>query len=240
MENNENIPTQKEIDSILIIFNNKLDNISPFESEIKNISQYTCQILNKYKDYIFPDLLECIVNHANSEKKKDYLFLIIDIIIILLTNEDYISCKKDALLKIFFCFKNICYILKDFDEEVKTALNKLLKFKIYPKDLIEDIMIDLYLNSESKENKDKKKNQKEENLYNSIEVNSIKIKKENMPKIRQEIIDLNNESDYGKYRKNIIELNDEIEKQINLYGNNLKKINEINKILKRINSFLNN
>jgi hypothetical protein len=240
MESFENIPTQKEIDSILISFNDKLDKICPLELEIKKISQYTCQLLKKYRDYIFPDLLESIVNHANSEKKLDYLFLIIDIIIVLLTNEDYISCKKDALLKIFFCFKNICFILRDFDKEVKTALTKILKFKIYPKDLIEDIMIDLNLNSISEENENKSENQKEDNLNNWIEKNSDNSIEENKPQIRQEIINLNNENDYEKNRMKIIELNDEIEKQINIYGNDLKRISEINKILNKINSFINN
>ena len=241
MESYENIPTQKEIESILISFNDKLDNISPLESEIKKISQYTCQLLKKYKDFLFPDLLESIVNHANSNKKLDYLFLIIDIIIILLTNEDYISCKKDALFKIFFCFKNICCILKGFDKEVKTALDNILKFKIYPKDLIEGIMIDLNLNSISKkENEDQNENQNEKNLNNSIEENSNISIGENKPQIREEMINLNNEDDYENYRMKIIELNDEIEKQINIYDNNLKKISEINKILNKLNSFINN
>jgi len=238
MENYENIPTQKEIESILINFNDKLGKICPLESEIKKISQYTCQILKKYNDYIFPDLLESIVNHANSEKKIDYLFLIIDIIIILLTNEDYISCKKDALFKIFFCFKNICFILKNFDKEVKTALTNILKYKIYPKDLIEDIMIQLNLNSISDDIKDKSQNQK--NANNMFEENSNNSIEENKPQIREEMIDFNNENNYEKYRNKIIELNDEIEKQINMYGNDLKKINEINKILNKINSFINN
>jgi len=192
MENYENIPTQKEIESILINFNDKLGKICPLESEIKKISQYTCQILKKYNDYIFPDLLESIVNHANSEKKIDYLFLIIDIIIILLTNEDYISCKKDALFKIFFCFKNICFILKNFDKEVKTALTNILKYKIYPKDLIEDIMIQLNLNSISDDIKDKSQNQK--NANNMFEENSNNSIEENKPQIREEMIDFNNEN----------------------------------------------
>jgi len=240
MESYENIPTQKEIESILFNFNDKLDKISPMEYEIKNISQYTCQILKKYRDYIFPDLLESIVNHANSEKKIDYLFLIIDIIIILLTNEDYISCKKDALFKIFFCFKKICFILKDFDQQVKTALTNILKYKIYPKDLIEDIMMQLNLNSFSDDIEDKNQNQKEKNVNNLIDENSNNSQEENKPQIREEMIDLNNEKNYEKYRNKIIELNDEIEKQINRYDNDLEKINEINKILNKLNSFINN
>ena len=204
MESYENIPTQKEIDSNLISFNDKLDKISPLESEIKKISRYTCQLLKKYRDYIFPDLLELIVNHAKSDKKIDYLFLIIDIIIILLTDKDYISYKKDALLKIFFCFKNICFILKDFNKEVKTALDKILKFKIYPKDLIEDIIIELDLNFISEENEDENKNQKEEKLNNLIEDNSNNSIKENELQIRQEMINLNNENDdYEKRRMKI-------------------------------------
>ena len=241
MKNYENIPTQKEIDFNLISFNDILEKISPWESEIKKISRYTCQLLKKYRDYIFPDLLEIIVNHAKSDKKIDYLFLIIEIIIILLTDKDYISCKKDALLKIFFCFKNICLILKEFDKEVKTALDKILKFKIYPKELIEDIILELDLSSVSEENEDKNKNQKEENLNSLIEENSNNSIKENEIQIRQEMINLNNENDdYEKSKIKITKLNEEIENQINIYDNDLKKISEINKILNKLNCFINN
>ena len=51
---------------------------------------------------------------------------------------------------------------------------------------------------------------------------------------------INKNIKYEKRRMKITRINDEIEKQIKIYNNDLKKISEINKILNKLNCFINN
>ena len=206
-------------------FNKELKEINITKDEIKKLSRHICQISGIYKDFIFPYFLESILKEAKSNKKIDYLYLIIDIIIVLLSNKDYQLIKKYALNKIFPYFKEICscfhYSLKDEDIEiVKSGLNQLKRHNIYEDGEIDELMIELRLTTEPNimgDNNDCKV------LIDMLNKNIFKVPEEIM-NLYNEVNNLNKIDD-NIHRANLLKKeNDIIKNQIEKYKENLKQI----------------
>ena len=232
---NVNIKPSEEVKKDIIDdFINELKIITPLRGEIRKLSQHACQLLSLYNDNIFPDLLESIIKEANKNNKIDFLYLIIDIILILLMNEEYNSIKEETIKIIFPYFKNVCrtfhYSLNDNDiNEVKKALNHLKNNKIYTADIIDELIYELNMTTEPNimgDNNDKK--------YISI-LMSKKILKVSEDIINlSEIIDNYNEKKNNENRLELIKKeNDIIKKQLDEYDKNLQQINYLNKLIQK-------
>ena len=231
--NNENIPTEEERERILTQFNNDLKYICPNKKIIFNLSKKASEIYYKYKDFIFPDILQEIYIEAERNKKLDFLYLIIEIIKYLHSNKLDNPIKNDLLLNIFPYVKAICKCFKysfndDFIKQLKNALNELKKNNIYPATIIDNLIMEMRLTTEPQitESENDRKC-----LSNLVNANMLKIDYE-MINLYKDIEDLKR-TDNNQLRLNLIKKeNNMIEKQIKLYNENLKQVKILNDLIK--------
>ena len=239
--NYENIPTEEERQIIITKFNNDLKYISTSKEIIFELSKNASHIYYKYKDFIFPDILQEIYIEAERKKKLEFLYLIIEIIKYLHNNKLNNPIKNDFLLNIFSYVKAICKSFKysfndDFIKQLKIALNELKKINIYPATIIDNLIMEMRLSTEPQITDSLNDRKCLSNLVNS---NLLKIDYE-MMNLYKDIEDLKRTNN-NKLRLNLIKNeNNMIEKQIKLYNENLKQVKCLNDLIELCNKFCNN
>ena len=234
MNNINKVPSEQDRYDILNYFDNELKLITPLKEEIKKLSQYACQVLSTYNDYIFPDLLKSIIREANKKSKIEYLYLFLDIILFILCNDEYKLIRNNSIKKIFPYLKDVIrsfhYSLNDNDiKEVKKVLNQLKINKIYDDKLIDELMMELTLATEPDITGD---NEEIKNIYNLINKNIFEVP--------SDIINYNEKLEIIKKNKDnahkleLIKLqNNIIKKQIDKYNKNLQQIKDLNSLIEK-------
>ena len=234
MNNKNKIPSEQDRHDILNYFDHELKLITPLKEEIKKLSQYACQVLNTYNDYIFPDLLKSIIREANKKSKIEYLYLFLDIILFILCNDEYKLIRNNSIKKIFPYLKDVIrsfhYSLNDNDiKEVKKVLNQLKINKIYDDKLIDELMMELTLATEPDITGD---NEEIKNICNLINKNIFEVP--------SDIINYNEKLEIIKKNKDnahkleLIKLqNNIIKKQIDKYNKNLQQIKDLNSLIEK-------
>ena len=234
MNNKNKIPSEQDRHDILNYFDHELKLITPLKEEIKKLSQYACQVLSTYNDYIFPDLLKSIIREANKKSKIEYLYLFLDIILFILCNDEYKLIRNNSIKKIFPYLKDVIrsfhYSLNDNDiKEVKKVLNQLKINKIYDDKLIDELMMELTLATEPDITGD---NEEIKNIYNLINKNIFEVP--------SDIINYNEKLEIIKKTKDnahkleLIKLqNNIIKKQIDKYNKNLQQIKDLNSLIEK-------
>lgn len=94
----EEVPSQEEMQRVYSQYNNNLQNITNSKKVINDLTNTGCNIYYKYKDYLFPEILQSIIDLTYSSKKLEYLYLIIEIIKSLYSNRDEYKIKKKILM----------------------------------------------------------------------------------------------------------------------------------------------
>ena len=234
MNNINKVPSEQDRYDILNYFDNELKLITPLKEEIKKLSQYACQVLSTYNDYIFPDLLKSIIREANKKSKIEYLYLFLDIILLILCNDEYKLIRNNSIKKIFPYLKDVIrsfhYSLNDNDiKEVKKVLNQLKINKIYDDKLIDELMMELTLATEPDITGD---NEEIKNICNLINKNIFEVP--------SDIINYNEKLEIIKKNKDnahkleLIKLqNNIIKKQIDKYNKNLQQIKDLNSLIEK-------
>jgi hypothetical protein len=233
---NENNLLLEERQNIIMNFNNLLRKINTKES-VLNISKYAVDIYNKHKDdNIFLDLLQSILKSAESTKKLENLYLLIEIIKLIHSNKENNSVKNEELFFFFEYIKFICRLFYNSpnDEFTKSIINSLKHLKecnIYPNNFIDDLIMELRLNSEP--NITGHINERK-SLFNLVNRGIINIDS-SFISLFKDIEELKR-TDNNEIRKSLIKKeNDMIEKQIKLYNENLKQIKCLIFLLNKIN-----
>ena len=226
------VPTEEQKNTILFQFGKDLSYICKSKQQIFEMSKSACNYYYSYRDYIFPDLLQEILEQAGKRKRLEYLYLLIEIIKYLNSNKYKYPIKSDLLFNIFPFVKEItrCFYYSfnnDFTKLLKVALNELKKHNIYPSNYIDDLIMELRLTTESNIGNNIKDRNSLSNLINN-----------NILKIDYEMINLyKNFDDLKRTNNNKIRLelikreNNMIEKQIKIYNENLKQLKCINELI---------
>ena len=225
------LPEEKK-NFILLEFSKDLSYIYRNNQLVFEMSKKACEYYYSYKDDIFPYLLQEILDQAGKRRKLEYLYLLIEIIKHLYSNQSIHPIPKDLLFNIFPFVKEIirCFyhsFNNDFIKSLKIALNELKKQNIYPNNYIEDLIMELRLTTEPNIT-DSKKDRK--SLANLVNDNILKIDFEmiNLYKDFDDLKRINN----NKIRMNLIKKeNNMIEKQIQIYNKNLKQLKCINDLI---------
>ena len=164
----------------------------------------------------------------------EYLYLLIEIIKSIHSNISKHPVKKEELYNIFEYVRSICrsfyYSFNyEFTKFIKDSLNHLKKCNIYPNYFIDDLIMELRLNTNPNITgniNDRK------SLSNLVKNNILKIDYE-MINFNKDIDDLKR-TDNNKNRMNLIKChNDMIQKQIKLYNENLKQIKCLNELINK-------
>lgn len=126
----EEVPSQEEMQRVYSQYNNNLQNITNSKKVINDLTNTGCNIYYKYKDYLFPEILQSIIDLTYSSKKLEYLYLIIEIIKSLYSNKDEYKIKKEDFDIFFLYIKEVCrcfyYSMNDeFISYLKQALKDL-------------------------------------------------------------------------------------------------------------------
>jgi hypothetical protein len=228
----EEPPSQEEMQRVFTQYNNNLQQITNSKKVINDLINTGCNIYYKYKDYLFPDILQSIIDLTCSSKKVEYLYLIIEIIKSLHSKRNEYSIKKEDFDGFFLYIKEVCrcfyYSINDeFISHLKQVLKDLKKCKIYPDNYIDDLIMEFRLTTEPKITDNIKDLNSLTNLVNNGDL-----------KVDREIIDLYKDIDDLKrtdnniIRKKLIKIeNDMIQKQIKYYNENLKKIKCLNELI---------
>ena len=229
--NNEPIPSYEERENIIKEFNSRLKKINTKES-ILEISKYAANIYYKYKDFIFPDLLQSILVSAESTKKIEHLFLLIEIIKLIYSNKEKYDVKKEELFNFFEYIKYICRTFyfsfnDEFIKMIKSSLKHLKECKIYPNIFIDNLMMEFRLNTDPHITGNENDRKCLSNLVN----NNILQVDYNFINLFKDIEDLER-TKKNKIRIGLIKkYNDLIEKQIKLYNQNLTQIKSLNELI---------
>lgn len=236
----ERIPTEEEIQRIYSNYYRDLNNIDNKKRIIMDLTDKACNIYYTYKSYIFPDILQAILDQANFTKKLEFLFLIIEIIKKLYKDKINYKIDKEEFNGYFLYVKEICrcffYSFNDeYTKTIKSALNDLKKSNIYPGEYIDDLIMELRLTTEPRINDNDKDKKSLSNLVNN---DNLKIDYE-MINLYKDIDDLKRTNNNNNRRKLIKNENDMIEKQMKLYSENLKQIGCLNELIEICNNFVN-
>jgi hypothetical protein len=228
----EEAPSQEEMQRIFTQYNNNLQQITNSKKIINDLISTGCNIYYKYKDFLFPDILQSIIDLTCSSKKVEYLYLIIEIIKSLHSKRNEYSIKKEDFDGFFLYIKEVCrcfyYSINDeFISHLKQVLKDLKKCNIYPSNYIDDLIMEFRLTTEPKITDNSKDLNCLTNLVNSGDL-----------KVDKELIDLYKDfddlkrTDNNNIRKKLINIeNDMIQKQIKYYNENLKKIKCLNELI---------
>jgi hypothetical protein len=228
----EEAPSQEEMQRVFTQYNNNLQQITNSKKVINDLINTGCNIYYKYKDFLFPDILQSIIDLTCLSKKVEYLYLIIEIIKSLHSKRNEYSIKKEDFDGFFLYIKEVCrcffYSINDeFISHLKQVLKDLKKCKIYPDNYIDDLIMEFRLTTEPKITDNIKDLNSLTNLVNNGDL-----------KVDREIIDLYKDIDDLKrtdnniIRKKLIKIeNDMIQKQIKYYNENLKKIKCLNELI---------
>lgn len=228
----EEIPSQEEMQRVYSQYNNNLQKITNSKKVINDLTNTGCNIYYKYKDYLFPDILQSIIDLTCSTKKVEYLYLIIEIIKSLHSNKNEYNIKKEDFDGFFLYMKEVCrcfyYSISDeFISHLKQVLKDLKKCNIYPNNYIDDLIMEFRLTTEPKITDNNKDLNCLTNLVNS---GDLKVDKEIID-LYKDIDDLKRTNNNDKRKKLIKIENDMIQKQIKYYNENLKKIKCLNELI---------
>lgn len=228
----EEVPNQEEMQNIFSQYHCRLQNIENSKKVMNDLIITGCSIYYRYKDFLFPDILQTIINLTCSTKKVEYLYLIIEIIKSLHSKKDEYKIKKEDFDGFFLYMKEVCrcfyYSISDeFISHLKQVLKDLKKTNIYPNNYIDDLIMEFRLTTEPKISDNNKDLQCLTNLVNNGDL-----------KVDKEIIDLYKDiddlkrTDNNNLRKKLIKIeNDMIQRQIKYYNENLKKIKCLNDLI---------
>jgi len=228
----EEVPNQEEMQNVFSQYHYNLQNIENSKTVMNNLIITGCNIYYRYKDFLFPDILQSIIDLTCSTKKFEYLYLIIEIIKSLYSKKEEYKIKKEDFDGFFLYMKEVCrcfyYSINDeFISHLKKVLKDLKQTNIYPNNYIDDLIMEFRLTTEPKITDNNKDLQSLTNLVNNGDL-----------KVDKEIIDLYKDiddlkrTDNNNLRKKLIKIeNDMIQKQIKYYNENLKKIKCLNDLI---------
>ena len=232
----EEFPSEEERQRVFSQYFNNLQQITNSKTVIKGLTEKGCNIYYKYKDFLFPEIFQLIIDLTNSTKKVEYLYLIIEIIKSLYSRRKEYNIKKENFDDFFLYIKEVCrcfnYSINDeFISHLKQVLKDLKKCNIYPSNYIDDLIMEFRLTTEPKITDNNKDLNCLTNLVNS-----------GVLKVDKEIIDLYKDiddlkrTDNNNIRKKLIKIeNDMIQRQIKYYNENLKKIKCLNDLIELCN-----
>ena len=228
-------PTEEEEQKIFSKFNEYLNSLNDNKCNIKEISDYFCRIYNSYKNYFFQIFLILIIENVEKTQKIEYLYLTIEIIKLLHSNRNNNNISEEELSYLLSCLKDICrnyhYSMNDnFNKNVKDSLNHLKECKIYDDMDINNIIMELRINSDPKITGSENDRNCLSNLFND---KLLKIDND-MVNLYKDILAVNR-GNINILRMNLIKkYNEMIEKQTQLYNKNIGQIKDINEMIDKM------